>query len=290
MALGDWDRWRYRRLLPLAGRRMRFGAIYAALVARGEWRRNPGRRSVACGRIERWLGCTPAHARRVYRGSLRSEAREEADSAFFMRHPDALAAAFARPIALSPPDGSVLYVGLHLGSPVLGYLHLCRHLMPELALIARGMDRANPMPEDKRRFAERKVAWTEAGAGHPFFATDADAMLGVRRHLRAGRPLYLLADVPGDVVGRSAPCTLFGETVRLSAGLPTVARIAGSAVQTLAIVRAADGFAILPGPRIPAGAVALSAVLDALAPFIRAHPDQWWMWPYLPPAFDSAPS
>ena len=30
------------------------------------------------------------------------------------------------------------------------------------------------------------------------------------------------------------------------------------------------------------------SVLDALVPFIRSYPDQWWMWPYLPPAIDSA--
>jgi lauroyl/myristoyl acyltransferase len=138
------------------------------------------------------------------------------------------------------------------------------------------------MPEDKRRFAERKVAWVEARAGRPFFGTDAGAMLGVRRHLRAGRPLYVLADVPGDVTSRAASCSLFGETVQLAAGLPTLARIAGSAVQTVACLRERDGCALVAGPRVPAEAVDMPTVLEALTPFIRAHPGAWWMWPYLP--------
>ncbi|MCC6763055.1 MAG: hypothetical protein IT293_00185 [Deltaproteobacteria bacterium] len=280
-----WDRCRYGRLLPLAARDPHWGGAYAAFVAAVEWRRDPGRRAAATDRIARWLAATSADAGRIHRASLASEAREEADAAFFMRRPDALAAAFgARPLPLAPEDGPVVYVGLHLGSPVLGYLDLCRRLAPELALVARGIDPANPMAAAKRRFAERKVAWTEVTAGRPFFATDGASMLGVRRHLRAGKPLYLLADVPGDAVGRAAACTLFGERVRLAAGLPTLARIADSAVQTLAITRDARGFAVHAGPRVPAGAVDMPVVLDALAPFVRAHPEQWWMWPYLPAA------
>lgn len=282
MNAGDWDRLRYGRLLAIAARERRLGAAYAAFVARIEERRDPRRRAIACARIARWLRCLPADAAGVFRASLRSEAREEADSAFFMRHTEALAAAFAGAVPLAPEAGPILYVGLHLGSPVLGYLALCHRLAPDLALIARGIDPANPMPVDKRRFAERKVAWTETQAGRPFFATDADAMLGVRRHLRAGRPLYMLADVPGDAVGRSASCTLFGETVRLAAGLPTLARIAGSAVQTVAVLRGRHGFEIRAGARVAAREVDMPAVLAALAPFIGQDPGEWWMWPYLP--------
>ncbi len=284
-----WDHWRYTRLLPRAARSARRGLAYAAFVAAIEWRRDRARHAVATARIGRWLGASSGDAARVYRGSLRSEAREEADSAFFMRRPDALPAAFAaRPLALTPAAAPVIYVGLHLGSPVLGYLDLCRRLAPELALIARGIGPSNPMPTAKRRFAERKVAWTEATAGRPFFATDAAAMLGVRRHLRAGRPLYLLADVPGDAVGRAASVPWFGDAVRLASGLPTLVRVADSTVQTLAVTREPDGFAVRVGPRLAAGEATLAAVLAALAPFVRAHPDQWWMWPYLPPAIDSA--
>ncbi len=279
-----WERWRYRSLLPVAARSLPCGRAYAALVACVEWRRDEGRRAVACARIGRWLGCDPGDARRIFRRSLASEAREEADAAFFMRHPKTLTAACAPPRGFAEAGDAALYVGLHLGSPVLGYLHLCRTVAPELALIARAIDPANPMAADKRRFAERKVAWTEAQAGRPFFATDGAAMLGVRRHLRAGKPLYVLADVPADAVGRSAVCTLFGERVRLAAGLPTLARIADSAVQTLAVIRTDDGFTIWPGPRFAPDAVDLQGVLDVLASFVRAHPEQWWMWPYVPGA------
>lgn len=285
-----WTPWRYGRLLPVAARSLRLGAAYAALVAAVEWRRDPLRRAIACRRIERWLDASPARAAAIFRGSLGSEAREEADCALLMRRPAALAEMFARPLDLTRADASTIYVGLHLGSPVLGYLYLCRHLVPDLALIARGIDPANPMPEAKRRFAVAKVAWTEAEAGRPFYETDGTAMLGVRRHLRAGHPLYMLADVPGDAVGRSAPSILFGEAVRLAAGLPTLARIAGSAVQTLVVTRDRDGLAVRAGARLESATVTMPAVLDALAPFIRAYPEQWWMWPYLPAAFDSAGS
>jgi hypothetical protein len=282
---GDqWDEWRYARFLAAASASLARGAVYAAVVATIESRRDPGRRAAACRRMERWLGLSPSGARRLHWRCLHSEAREEADSAYFMRHPTALDAAFGAPLALASPSPATIYAGLHLGSPVLGYLQLCRRLAPELALVARGIDPANPMPAAKRRFAERKVAWTEATAGRPFYPTDAASMLRVRALLRAGKPLYMLADVPGDAVGRSATCTLFGEPVRLAAGLPTLARIVGSAVQTLAITREPNGIVVHAGPRLAPEAVELPAVLEALAPFIRRHADQWWMWPYLPSA------
>lgn len=280
-----WDQLRYARLLPAAAVSTRFGDAYATLVAAVEERRNPARSAVAERRLGAWLDNPPAEARRTFRRCLWSEAREEADAAFFMRRPAAaLAAAFASSLPVALPDGPVLYVGLHLGSPVLGYVHLATGGVPDLALIARGLDPANPLPDGKRRFAVAKVAWTEARAGRPFFATDGASMLGVRAHLRAGKPLYLLADVPGDTVGRVETCRLFGEQVRVGAGLPTLARIAASPVQTLAVTRDARGLSLRLGPRLDPGAVSMPAVLDALAPFIRAYADQWWMWPYLPAA------
>jgi hypothetical protein len=280
-----WDELRYARLLPATTASLRFGGAYATLVAAVEGRRNPERSVVAERRLRAWLDLPPVAARRIFRRCLWSEAREEADAAFFMQRPGAaLAAAFASSLPVPMAEGPVLYVGLHLGSPVLGYVHLATGAVPDLALIARGLDPANPLADAKRRFAVAKVAWTEARAGRPFFATDGASMLGVRAHLRAGKPLYLLADVPGDTVGRAEACHLFGERVRVGAGLPTLARIAASPVQTLAVTRDARGFALRLGPRLEAGAVSMPAVLDALAPFIRAHADQWWMWPYLPTA------
>ena len=287
----DWTTLRYARLLPLAARGLRRGAAYAALVAAVEWRRDPDRRTVACGRIARWLGASAADAARLYRRALRSEAREEADCAFLMRHADALVRFFPRDLPLAAEDGPVIYATLHLGTPVLGYLCLRAGVAPELALVARALDPANPLPEAKRRFAVGKVAWVEATAGRPFFATDAASMLRVRTHLRAGRPIFVLADVPGDAVARSAACTLFGERVRLASGIATLARVAASPVRTLAVTREANGLVVRAGPRIAGGGRddrLLGDVLDALAPFIRAHADQWWMWPYLPPAIDSA--
>jgi lauroyl/myristoyl acyltransferase len=237
---------------------------------------------------------TPTEAGRVFRGCLASEAREEADSAFLIRHPEALDGFFPPAVDLPAEAGPVIYATLHLGTPVLGYLCLASRVAPDLALVARGLDPANPLPATKRRFAVRKVAWVEATAGRPFFATDAAAMLRVRAHLRDGKSIYLLADVPGDAVSRSASCTLFGERVQLASGIATLARIAASPVQTFAITREAEGIAVRPGPRLePAsgarGDGVLADVLVALAPFIRAHADQWWMWPYLPAAFDSPP-
>ena len=286
----SWSTVRYGWLLPAAGRRDAAGALYARLVAAVELRGDPARRGLACRRIERWLGVGPAAAVRIFRDALASEAREEADTAYFMRHPDRLAACFGDAPALAPEPGPVIYAGLHLGSPVLGYLHLCARVAPELALVARALDAANPLPAAKRRFAVRKIAWVEARAGRPFLPTDAASMLRVRAQLRGGKPLYVLADVPGDTVARSAACRLFGDSVRLASGLATLTRIADSTVQTLAVTRDVAGFTLHVGPRIAphGGDGALAAVVEALAPFIRAHPDQWWMWPYLPAAFDSA--
>jgi len=286
----DWSRLRYDRLLPQAAKSRRGGDAYASLVATVEWRADRRRRAAAGRRIARWLGVGAARAAHVYWRCLRSEAREEADAAFFMAHPGALAAAFDEPFPLPQRPGPVIYATLHLGSPVLGYLHLRRRLGADLALVARALDPGNPMAEAKRRFALRKVAWAEATAGRAFLATDGAAMLRVRAQLRAGQPIFLLADVPGDAVGRSAPCTLFGEAVRLASGLTTLARIAASPVQTLVVTRGRERLAVRRGALVEAASSAdlLAAVLDALAPFIRAHADEWWMWPYLPPAFDTA--
>jgi hypothetical protein len=286
----DWTEVRYARLLPIAARTLRWGAAYAALVAAVEWRRDVDRRTAACARIQRWLGATATDAARVHRQCLQSEAREEADSAFLMRHPEALARFFPPAPPLPVEDGPVIYATLHLGTPVLGYLCLRFAMARDLALVARALDPANPLPAAKRRFAVGKVAWVEATAGRPFFATDAASMLRVRGHLRAGKPIYVLADVPGDAVARSTSCTLFGERVRLAAGIATLARVAASPVQTFAVTREANGLAVRLGPRIAGGGGddrLLADVLDALAPFIRAHPDQWWMWPYLPAAIDT---
>lgn len=279
-----WERLRYARLLPLVAATRRFADAYAALVAEVEARRDPMRRTSAEQRMERWLGLPPDAARRLHRRCLRSEAYEEADAAFFMRRPAAdLAAAFGSSPREPLAEEAVLYVGLHLGSPVLGYLHLAS-MAPALALIARGLDPGNPLSDAKRTFAAAKVAWTEARAGRPFFGTDGASMLRVRSHLRSGKPLYLLADVPGDTVGRAEPCRLFGDAVRVASGLPTLARIASSPVQTLAVTREPRGLTLRMGPRLAPGTITMPAVLDALAPFIRAHAHEWWMWAYLPAA------
>jgi hypothetical protein len=294
MALtSPWSRLRYGRLLPAAARSLRSGAAYAAVVAAVELARDRARADAAGRRIVRWLGVAPDDARRIYRRSLESEAREEADSAFYMRHPGRLRHAFRIPIPLPAPAAPMIYASLHLGSPLLGYLYLRDRLASELAVVARDLDAANPMSDPKRRFAARKVAWTEAVAGRPFLLTSGRAaMVRVRAHLRAGKPIYILADVPGDVVARSQACTLFGERVRLAAGIATLARIAGSPVQTLVITRGRDGFGVHAGPPLPppTGDGLVAAVLDGLAPFIRAHAGEWWMWPYVPAAIDDAPS
>ena len=74
-----------------------------------------------------------------------------------------------------------------------------------LGLIARAIDPWNPMPEAKRRFAERKVAWTEATRTAWKSAGDALDRAAAADSADARTPAYrsVVAAGAGDAAARS---------------------------------------------------------------------------------------
>jgi hypothetical protein len=285
--------WRYRWLLPRAARSRRAARRYAWIVGRIELLRDRARRARAGERIVRWCGCSPAEADRLYRASLTSEALEEADTAWCMRHPQAWAETFRPPHDEPAVSGATIYVTLHFGSPVLAYLYLRRRRDVDARLIVRPLSPANPMPAAKRVFAERKLAWVAAAAGHAPLSTDGAATARARDHLVGGGSLFAAVDVPGDVVSRAAVVTVFGERILVSSGMVTLARLTGASLQPIVAVRRGATLALRYGRRIPAGtdAATLAATFDELATFIADDPGEWWLWPYVvtPPAADGTP-
>lgn len=285
-----WPEVRYRWLLPLARRGRAHGRAYAQIVARVEHAADAERRRVAEARIARALGVDAATAATIYRRCLASEALEEADSVFFMQR-TTLDRALFRIDALPPVSASAaaagagtIYGTLHFGSPVLGYLALACARGEQVAMVGRPLDDSNPMPEAKRAYARGKVRWVETLAGRPFLSTDAGAIALARDELLAGRALYTPIDVPGSVAGRAATVTMVGERVRFASGLMTLARLTGAAVVPTVTLSRPDAFVVHFGRRFEPGAGDAALLADAIADlerFVRAHPDEWWMWPYL---------
>jgi hypothetical protein len=244
------------------------------------------RRGRAGVRIARSLGCTPVVADRVFAASLVSEAQEEADTVWAMRHAHAWPQLMRAPADEPAPDGATIYVTLHFGSPVLAYLDLRRRRVPDLRLVVRALSPTNPMAEAKRAFAERKVAWVAAVSRDEPLTTDAAATAHARDHLVGGGSLFAAIDVPGDVVSRASAVTLFGERIVVSSGVVTLARLTGAALQPVVAVRRGATLALRYGARVAAGDddATLAAVFRELATFIADDPGEWWLWPYVTPA------
>jgi len=283
----SWAEVRYRWLLPLTRRSRTNGRAYARLVARVEYAADAERARVAARRIAGALGTTAGEAARIFRRCLASEALEEADTVFFMAtQRDAIDRSVFRCDALperTAGSSGTVYATLHFGSPVLGYLALGSGRDEAVSIVGRPLDGANPMPSAKRDYARGKVAWVERVTGRPFLGTDGLAMARAREELLAGRSLYTPVDVPGSVAGRAATVAPFGEPIRLASGLMTLARVAGADVVPVVTLSTPAGFTIELGPRLAPslGDALLEETMAALACFVRAHPDEWWMWPYL---------
>ena len=278
-----WSAARYGRVLPLTARSRRIGQAYAALVAAVELRLDADRRLSAERRIARWLGVAPDAARRIHRDSLRSEAREEADTTYFMAHPDALFPAFRPPRDEPPHAEPTIYAILHFGSPILAYLYLARMRGIALHAIGRELDVRNPMAEAKRRYGIDKVEWVRRLAGRPFLGVDGAAIIRARELLLAGESIYAAIDVPGDVVARAAEVVVCGERLRVSAGVPTLASLTGAPLRPVVAISHPTHLALHYGARIVSTtpAATLAAVTTELFRFVSAHPGEWWLWPYV---------
>ena len=277
-----WPEWRYGRMLSFAATTRAAGEGYARLVAEVELR-DVVRRRRAVARIQRWQGVSRDAALGIFRASLISEAREEADTAYFMQHPPALRGWMPDARAVAIPQGPILYATLHLGSPVFAYLFLRLVASLDVHAIGRKLDERNPMPAAKRRFGLAKEAWLRALVGVDFLEPTAHAMNAAREHLLDGRPVFAALDVPGDVVDRSARLAVGGEQVAFSSGAIRIARLAGARVVPLVALGGAAGLRLHVGSPIEGDSPdAGTKVLHSLLGFVHRHPGEWWLWPYLP--------
>jgi len=282
----SWARVRYGTLLPLTRRDRRAGRMYAALVGRIECAIDVPRRATAVHRIGRALGLAPAAATAVFRGSLVSEAREEADTIYFMHRPEtALRAAFLDGEE-HPAGGPAVYATLHFGSPILCYLYLRMVRGLPVGLIGRKLDETNPMPAAKRAYGIRKVAWVERLSARPFVDVDGRSMAVMRERLLDGESAFAAVDVPGEVVARRTTAELFGERVSLSAGVATLAALARVPVRPIVALSEPSGICIHYGEAVEAGSSEsiARALAERVTALVRRWPTEWWMWPYLRPA------
>ncbi len=286
-----WTSCRYRWLLPWSARSRRTTQAYARLSGRIELALDPERRARAGARIARALGCSAAAADRVFAASLVSEAQEEADTVWSMRHARPWPSLVHAPADEPTPQGATIYVTLHFGSPVLAYLDLRRRRVADVRLIIRALSPANPMADSKRAFAARKVAWVASVSGYEPLTTDAAATAHAREHLVAGGALFAAIDVPGDVVSRASAVTLFGERILVSSGIATLARLTAATLLPVVAVRRRETLALRYGAPIPPGkdAETQAAAFRELARFIADDPGEWWLWPYVTPAPPAQP-
>jgi len=284
----SWTELRYRVLLPLAARSFACGAAYARVVASIEYGRDARRRETAVNRISAWLGKPAADAAWVYHAALSSEAREEADAAYFMRRPEALARFLGAGGDAPMETGPVIYAGLHFGSPILAYLHLCRVRGLNLHAVGRRLDASNPMPAAKRVFGTAKVAWLESLAGRPLLDSAGDGLLQARAELVEGRSLYAVVDVPGDVVDRAADVEIGGERVRFAAGVTTLARLTRVPLRPFVGLRENGRLRVEYGPLVEPGEADATCgqLVDVMRGFVERWPSEWWLWPFVPASPD----
>jgi len=203
-----------------------------------------------------------------------------------MRHPAALASAFRIEGTRADSDGPTIYAILHFGSPILAYLHVTRTSRTPVHAVGRALDASNPMPDVKRRYAERKVAWVYATSGRPFVGVDGRAMVQARELLLAGDSLYAAIDVPGDVVSRAATITIHEDPIRIAAGIPTLAAMTKVPLQPVLAISHASHLTLHYGPQVhpTTPPATLEAITRTLFAEVDRHPTEWWLWPYMPTA------
>jgi hypothetical protein len=275
-----WPEWRYGGLLTRAATTRAGGRGYARLVAGVEFL-EAARRRRAVMRIQRWQRVSRGAALRIFHASLMSEAREEADSAFFMQHPLGLRGWMPDASAIPTPSGPTLYATLHLGSPVFAYVFLRLIAALDVRAIGRRLDERNPMPAAKRRYGLAKEAWLRGLAGVDLLEPSAHAMNAAREHLLDGRPVFAALDVPGDVVARSTRLAVAGEQVAFSAGAIRIAQLAGARVVPIVALSGLAGLRLHVGQPLDPDTPRTAAVLRTLLGFVHRHPDEWWLWPYV---------
>lgn len=278
-----WERLRYWLLRSLAARHRVAGAGYSCLAALVEARVHPTRAHVARERIARSLRVDRRLAQRIFHACLLSEAREEADTAW-LRHSGAPLESLAQAPRSEPVrNGPCIYVSLHFGSPIITFLYLQSVRRIPIRAIGRPLDDGNPLSNAKRTWGKHKVAWISRYSGTTFIGVDGKGVIEAREELLAGRSLFAVIDVPADVVSRSTRLDLFGEQILVSNGVLRLAHLTG--VPVVPVVGRRQGSRVqitFDRPILEASEIAtVCAVNDWLLRTLEAHPNEWWLWPFV---------
>jgi len=177
--------------------------------------------------------------------------------------------------------------GQLLVSPHLGNWELGGPLLASRGVTLTVITR--PEPEGLTRMRERaRARW---GIQTVVVGDGAFGFVEVIRHLEKGACVALLVDRPAP--DSAVPVQLFGRPFLASIAPAELARASGCAIIPVTIVRTSAGYRGVAGAPVPYERAALRQpaarqqllqnIMDAVAPVIAAHPEQWFhfapIWP-----------
>ncbi len=239
--------------------------------------------------MERWLGVSRGRARRLFRRSLEIEAREEADSVRLIRHPSEFRGHLPAASELPELPHRVVFATMHTGAHVFAYAYLRKVCRLNVRAMARPIGPDNPMPDAKRRYAERKIAWLHIQLGVDLLGTDLASLAVAREHLLDDQPLFAAFDVPGDGATRTQEIRVGDERLLAAAGVVVLARLVEATIVPILALRTEDGVRLEFGdPVLPSDPDPLACVYRQFEAFLRRWPEHWSLWPYVQPVGPSA--
>lgn len=257
------------------------------------WRRTVGREA-AIANIRRAYGdaLTPAAARRAIRRCFQTQACEESEAFFYpelgVEGVERVLAVRGREhldAALAGGRGAIVFSS-HYGSMCLAIIALAR-LGYRMNVIARSLEPDdNPLHDVVRRYGERKVASLERIVGSPFIVSGTpDAMARIRAALGAGQVVYMLVDVPPELVRHRGRVRFLGHVAEFPLGIEYLASGTGAALVPFTVRRDAPGrtHTLTMLPRVPgpeAGPGTLQRCIDVVEREIAVDPGQFFMWEY----------
>ncbi len=257
------------------------------------WWRTVGREAAVSNLRHAYAGALDdAEARRIVRGSFRTQTCEEAETFWY---PELTPDRFGRFVtvdgrrhldsALEAGKGAIVFSS-HYGSMCLAIIALA-NLGYRMNVIARSLEPDdNPLDDVVRRYGERKVAALERIIGSAFIiAGTPDAMSRIRAALGAGQVVYMLADVPPELVRHRGRVQFLGHGAELPLGLEYLASETGAALVPFTVRRNPGRLdhTLTIGVRVPgpdAGPGTLQRCVDVLEREIRFDPSQFFMWEF----------
>jgi KDO2-lipid IV(A) lauroyltransferase len=234
----------------------------------------------------------PAAARRLIRRCFQTQTCEEAEAFFY---PELTGERFARFVtvrgrehldaALAGGRGAIVFSS-HYGSMCLAIIALAT-LGYRLHVIARSLEpEDNPLDDVVRRYGERKVASLEDIVGSSFIIPGTPAaMQRIRTALAAGEVVYMLVDVPPELVRYRGRVRFLGHAAELPLGIEYLAGETGAGLVPFTVRRDVHrlGHTLTLGAPVPgptAGPGTLQRCIDVLEREIRADPAQFFMWEF----------